>query len=213
MNRLYTTYYLVLFLSVALFSCQSNGSRQDTTGEQPPLQPAPPTSEGVINYAGQLPDVIDYEGQFLQAAQWPGQGSSFYILVSKFEQGEFFSPSWISRLNIYLFEIGGGQIVTRRAFKAEAPNTYSTVELKGGQSQLINLPSLGTAFSIVYSICPDGEDPCSIFSSVIGADGKYDFQVLEDVEKAVYLEAQETMMAGIPNDVRQHMLEQLFGKD
>ena len=57
---------------------------------------------------------------------------------------------------------------------------------------------------------PDGEDPCSIYSNVIGAGGKYDFQVMENVEKAVYLEARGAMMAGIPEDVQQHMIEQLF---
>ena len=85
---------------------------------------------------------------------------------------------------------------------------------------------------LVWNLVPDGVDPIKGLITLGGNSSpkirsgmyhlqmiyagdtlKTDFQVLEDVEKAVYLEAQETMMAGIPNDVRQHMLEQLLGKD
>ena len=207
-------FYLVsLLLSAILFSCQGT-NRQPGGDNEPQQNETPPAdAQGLITDAGQLPDIIDYEGNFQQAARWPGQGSNYYAIVSKLEQGDFFSPSWSSRLNFYLFEVNGGQIISRRAFQAESPNIYSTVDIKGGQSQLVSLPSMGTAFSVVYSICPDGEDPCSIFSSVIGTDGKYDFQILENVGRAVYLEAQDAMMAGIPEDVRQHMLKQLFGME
>ncbi len=213
MHKTTISYFLPLFLFTLLFSCRGNGGQQKETGGQQEAELLPPTTQGLITHAGQLPEAADYEGQFLQAAQWAGQSSTWYAVVSKYEQGEFFTPNWASRLNIYLFEIGGGQVATRRAFQAEAPNNYSMVELKGDRSQLITLPSTGTAYSIVYSICPDGEDPCSIYSSVIGAGGKYDFQVMENVEQAVYLEAQDAMMADIPEDVREHMMEQLFGKE
>lgn len=213
MKRSNTSFLLALFLATALFSCQGNIGQQHETGGQQETEPLPPPTQGLITHAGQLPEVIDYEGQFLQAAQWAGQGSTWYSVVSKYEQGEFFTPNWASRLNMYLFEIGNGQALTRRAFQAEAPNTYSMVELKGDRSQLATLPSTGTAYSIVYSICPDGEDPCSIYSSVIGAGGKYDFQVMENVKKEVYLEARDAMMAGIPEDVWEHMMEQLWGKE
>lgn len=213
MKKTNAFYLVALLLSATLFSCQGN-HRQPGGDNEPPQNETPSAdARSLITDAGQLPDIVDYEGDFQQAAQWPGQGSNYYAIVSKLEQGDFFSPSWSSQLNFYLFEVGGGQIISRRAFKAESPNIYSTVNLKGGQSQLANLPSMGTAFSVVYSICPDGEDPCSVFSSVIGTDGKYDFQVLEDVDQAVYLEAQEAMMAGIPKDVQKHMLEQLFGME
>ena len=79
------------------------------------------------------------------------------------------------------------------------------------RSRIVSLPSMGTAFSIVYSICPDGNDPCGFFSNVIGVDSKYDLQVVENVGKEVYVEAQDAMMSGVPQDVREHMLEQLFG--
>ena len=202
---------LAVFLSAALYSCRGEGRGAADAGE--PFRNAgrqAPGAPELITDAGQLPGILDYEGQFLQAARWPGEGSTYYAIVSKYEQGEFFSPSRVSRLNIYLFEIDEGQVAGRRAFQAEAPNNFSKVELLGDRSQAIRLPSVGIAFSIVYSVCPENAGPCSLFSSVIGAEGKYDFQVQEDVEPSVYLEARQSMMAGIPEDVQQHMLEQLF---
>lgn len=211
MKKIPVVYTIFLFLSVAVVSCQANATegkdagKQEQNGENPT-----PGGQELIADPGQLPGIIDYEGEFRQAARWPGEGTTFYAVVSKYEQGEFFTPTWVSRLNIYLFELAGQQLVSRRAFRAEVPNIYSEASLKAEKSKIVGLPSTGPAFSIVYTICPDGEDPCSIYSNVIGAGGKYDFQVMENVEKAVYLEARGAMMAGIPEDVQQHMIEQLF---
>ena len=196
-----------LLLMTGLTNCQSKNKPENGTA-----QSSGPESSGLISSPEQLPDILDYEGEFQQAAQWPGQGSTHYAIISKYQQGEFFSPSWASRLNIYLFELSQGQVISRRAFQAEASNNYSETSLKPGKSKLVNLPSMGQAFSFVYSICPDGEDPCSLFSSVVGQEGKYDFQVIEQVDEEVYRQAEESMMANIPKDIRQHMFEQIFGK-
>jgi len=203
-------YLLALFLPAALFSCRGDGGRQNNTGAPQQNAPLPLNKQGLITHAGLLPEIIDYEGQFRQAAQWPGQGSTWYAIASYYEQGESFTPSRVSRLNIYLFEIGAGQVLSRRAFRAEAPNDHSSIDLKPGHSQVVSLPSTGTAFSIAYTTCPEGGGACSFHSSVIGEQAKYDFQVLEGVGKSVYFDERAKMMEGIPEDVQEHILEQLF---
>ncbi|MCO6492712.1 MAG: hypothetical protein J5I98_30115 [Phaeodactylibacter sp.] len=211
MKKKYAFHGIALSLSLAFVACQGNKPAGTDAGtQQQDNAEAAPGGQQLIADPGLLPGIINYEGEFRQAARWPGEGTTFYAVVSKYEQGEFFTPTWVSRLNIYLFELAGQQLVSRRAFRAEAPNIYSKASLKAEKSKVVGLPSTGPAFSIVYAICPDGEDPCSIYSNVIGAGGKYDFQVMENVEKAVYLEARGAMMAGIPEDVQQHMIEQLF---
>lgn len=210
-------FILVFFISSLALSCKSDAGKQEgeTRGQEPPAtaaDAAPQAAPGLISNAGQLPGLIDYEGEFQQGATWPGPGqkSVCYAVVSKYEQGEFFSPGWVSRLNIYFFELTSGQITSRRSFQAEAPNIYSEASLLKERSQVIGLSSMGTAYSIVYSICPDGEDPCTFYCSVIGEGAKYDFQVKEDVDKSVYFEEQAAIMEGIPDDVQQHILKQLF---
>lgn len=211
MKKKYAFHLIALSLSLVFVSCQGNTpAGTDAAAQEQNNAQAAPVRQGLIADPGQLPGIIQYEGEFRQAARWPGEGTTFYAVVSKYEQGEFFTPTWVSRLNIYLFELAGQQLVSRRAFRAEAPNIYSEASLKAEKSKVVGLPSTGPAFSIVYAICPDGEDPCSIYSNVIGAGGKYDFQVMENVEKAVYQEARDAMMAGIPEDVQQHMIKQLF---
>ncbi|MCB0554054.1 MAG: hypothetical protein KDD02_10920 [Phaeodactylibacter sp.] len=196
-------------------SCQNQPSsgQPEQSNKQADTQPAENTPTGqplVFTDAGQLPAGVSFEGKFLQGARWESQGVTYYGLVSKYEQGEFFSPGWVSRLHIYLYEILNGQVASRKAFEAEAPNIYSEASLNEDRTKVVNLPSIGSAFSIVYSICPDGEDPCTVYSTVIGDKGKYDFQVMDNVDKNIYFYSRDEIMEGIPEDVQVHMLEQLF---
>ncbi len=160
--------------------------------------------------AGQLPTGLSFEGTFLQGARWQSPDATYWAAVSKYEEGTFFSPGWVSRLNIYLYEMRGEQLAGRTSFQVEAPNIYSVASLEEGKSQLASFSSIGKAFSIVYSICPDGEDPCSIYASVLNRAGKYDFQVQADVDPEVYLENRAVMMQGVPDEVQEHFVKQLF---
>lgn len=211
-------HFLLCFFFPATFFlafCQNSPSsgQQEQSNEQADTQPTEKTPTGqplVFTDASQLPTGVSFEGKFLQAARWESQGVTYYGLVSKYEQGEFFSPGWVSRLHIYLYEILNGQVSSRKAFEAEAPNIYSEASLNEDRTKVANLPSIGPAFSIVYSICPDGEDPCTVYSTVIGDKGKYDFQVMDNVDEAIYFDSRDEIMEGIPEDVQVHMLDQLF---
>jgi hypothetical protein len=160
--------------------------------------------------ASQLPAGLSFEGAFLQGARWQSPDATYWAAVSKHEEGAFFSPGWVSRLNIYLYEMRGEQLAGRTSFQVVAPNIYSVASLEGGKSQLANFSSIGKAFSIVYSICPDGEDPCSIYATVFNRSGKYDFQVQSGIDPAVYIDNRAVMMQGVPEEVQAHFLKQLF---
>lgn len=200
------------FFTLFLLSCSNQPSGQDKQPEEQGGMAggAQPEAGAIFTGPGLIPAGAVFEGQFLQGVRWESQGAGFYGLVSKYEQGEFFTQGWASRLHLYLYELRNGQISGRKAFVAEAPNIYSQTSLFPERTRLVNLPSLGQALSVAYSICPDGEDPCTLYASVFNEKAKYDFQVMENVDKAIYFESRTEIMAGIPEDVQVHLLEQLF---
>ncbi|MCB9273164.1 MAG: hypothetical protein H6564_03940 [Lewinellaceae bacterium] len=196
-------------MAVSLSACKGNAPQAEGQQILPPKATAP--EPGVVfTDASLLPPGVVFDGQFLQGVHWEEQGSSYYGLVSKYQQGEFFKPGWVSRLHLYLFELNNGQVISHKAFVAEAPNIYSEAGLNAERTKVVNLPSLGQAIALTYSICPDGEDPCTFYATVFNDKGKYDFQAMENVDKAVYFEARADIMQGIPDDVQLQLLAQLF---
>lgn len=196
---------------LALSACRQSPAGQEGAAETPPgAVPLPPAEDLLFEDASELPPALRFEGDFLQGARWQGRDAVYWAVISKYEQGTVGTAGWASRLNIYLYEMRGGQLAGMTSVEAAAPKLNSRARLEAGKSRLEDFSSIGKALSFVYTICPDGGGACAIYASVLNRAGKYDFQVQSDIAPEVYLENQAVMMQGIPADVRPHLLEQLF---
>ena len=202
---------VVLIFVMVFFACGgSETSSSETTAAPQHIPPSAQTKQSkageVFNNLEEMGKAFVHEGAFQQGIQWEENGVSHFLIISSEEKGEFFSPSWESKLNLYHYQ--GDKLIGRTTH--EVPNKYSTIRLKKNKSAVTSFEGSQKGPVLVYTICPDGEDPCTIHAKAYAGEKQYDLERLATMDIADFQNTHKAALEKVPSPIQEAMLNTLF---
>ena len=103
-----------------------------------------------------IPTSLKYVGDIVKAVKWNDKNGEQYLIISKLEQGEYFTPTWKSEL--YAYQYTNGKLSWD--IKDFASNFYSKVMYVESSLEIRDIDDNGAYESFfLYKIDPDGLDP------------------------------------------------------
>ncbi|MDN5199901.1 hypothetical protein QQ008_00970 [Fulvivirgaceae bacterium BMA10] len=107
-----------------------------------------------------IPNELNYSGVPIESIKWYDEDGLHYLIISKREVGDFFTPSWKSTIyaSMYLKVRDSYKLIWR--IKDFSLNPYTKVQYFNNSIKLNDIDGDGALeTSFIYGIVPDGLDP------------------------------------------------------
>ncbi len=200
--------FLFLFAISFFVACKPNQTGENSGREKAETQEA--AKRGSASALNDLPEGIDVAGEFQTALQFGGGNRDKIVIFTLEESGTFFSPDWLSKLHINLFEGNPDNYALRNTVTFSNLSNYSCLNLLSESVKEIEVEN-GEVFAL-YSLtdCPDGEDPCTIVTGVINATDKYAISRIDGLPQEKFILSEEEQLASIPYELQQILINESF---
>lgn len=203
---------LMIYLVSCFFLCCNSQANMDSNHLKNNARPQ--TMNGsfeVLNFDKQdIPKACAYEGEIIAGVKWRDKRGLNYMLISGFDEGDFFSETWKSKLFAYAYQIQDGETQLSWKIKDFNPNVFSAVQLAKKTVQVVDVDKDGIGEpSFLYSIEPDGLDPATLKLMCFYKDKKAAIRGQlprqEDDFEKYYQKNIDPTTKNLPRSVQQHL--------